>query len=350
MTADPAAGMLRHAMQFGLYPPLTQRGGNLDRLWQDVVAAAQAAERGGFASCLFGEHHQGRDGYFTSPLVLAGLLATHTRTLRVGTCLLLLPLYHPVRVAEDAALVDLVSGGRLILGLGPGYLPADFAAFGIAERGRFSRLEEGVHIIRQAWTEPRFSFAGRHFGLDEISILPKPRQQPHPPIWLGGSSEAGVRRAARLGEGWIGDGMQGRDAIAHLASVYRRECAALGKRGHIALMRQAWIGKTRDEALSEYGRAILGLYRFIWRNRALYAATEDWALQAGGPEELALERVPLDRFVVGTAAEAVEQVAAWGDLGVEHLILGFHHPDGPAASRVNEMIRDFGEQVVARFG
>lgn len=335
-------------MQFGLYPPLTQRGGHIDRLWADIVDAAKVAEAVGFNSCLFGEHHQGRDGYLTSPLLLAGMLAMQTRTLRVGTCLLLLPLYHPIRVAEDAALVDLTSGGRLLLGVGLGYLPPDFAAFAVSPKERVSRLEEGVQVLRQAWTGPKVSFSGRRYQLEGIAVTPKPLQQPHPPIWLGGSSASGVRRAARLGDGWICDGMQGREAIARLAGLYREECVRLGKTPRIGLMRQVWIADSRAKVIEEYERAIVGLYRFIWRNRDMYAATESWAQDATSVDGVTLDRVPLDRFILGTPEEAIEQVADWHELGVEHLVIGFHHPDGPPAGRVNEVIRTFGESVIAK--
>ena len=107
-------------MQFGLYSSIANppRGENLDRSIDEVIAEAQLAEACGFDSCFFGEHHQDKDGFLPSPLIVATAVAAHTRHLRVGTSVILLPLHHPVRVAEDAITVDLVSKGRLIIGVG----------------------------------------------------------------------------------------------------------------------------------------------------------------------------------------------------------------------------------------
>src|SRR5262249_61975066 len=131
-------------MKFGLYSSIANppRGEHLDRSIDEVVAEAQLAEASGFDSCFFGEHHQDRDGFLPSPLIVATAVAAQTRTLHVGTSVILLPLYHPVHVAEDVVTLDLVSKGRVILGVGIGYQPADFRAFGVAMEDRVTLFEE----------------------------------------------------------------------------------------------------------------------------------------------------------------------------------------------------------------
>src|SRR5262245_64866592 len=140
-------------MQFGLYSSIASppRGEHLDRGIEEGMAEAQLAEASGFDSCFFGEHHQDKDGFLPSPLIVCTAVAARTQKLRVGTSVILLPLHHPVRVAEDAITVDLVSKGRLVLGVGIGYQPADFRAFSVPIENRLALFEESVEILRLCW-------------------------------------------------------------------------------------------------------------------------------------------------------------------------------------------------------
>jgi alkanesulfonate monooxygenase SsuD/methylene tetrahydromethanopterin reductase-like flavin-dependent oxidoreductase (luciferase family) len=136
--------------RFGHYAAIGDppRGERLKHCIDEVCAEAQLAEQVGFDAILIGEHHQHRDGFLPSPLIVSTAVAAHTQKIRVGTGILLLPLYHPVHVAEDAATLDIISNGRLILGVGMGYQACDFGAFGIPPIQRVSRMEEGIDIIR----------------------------------------------------------------------------------------------------------------------------------------------------------------------------------------------------------
>ncbi len=141
-------------MKFGIYNSIADspRGEQLDRRIDEVIAEAKLAEGVGFDSCFFGEHHQDRDGFLLLPLIVATAVATQTTTLNVGTSVILLPLYNPVHLAQDVITLDLVSKGRIILGVGLGYQEADFRAFEVPVRQRVGRFEEGVEIIRHCWT------------------------------------------------------------------------------------------------------------------------------------------------------------------------------------------------------
>src|SRR2546428_3053765 len=139
-------------MKFGLYSSIANppRGEHLDRCIDEVIAEAQLAEASGFDSCFFGEHHQDHDGFLPSPLIVATAVAARTRDLRVGTSVILLPLHHPVHVAEDVITLDLVSKGRVILGVGIGYQPADFRAFAGPMVPHPALLRESVRTLRPA--------------------------------------------------------------------------------------------------------------------------------------------------------------------------------------------------------
>src|SRR5262245_9574784 len=140
-------------MKFALYSSIANppRGEHLDRAIDEVIAEAQLAEARGFDACFFGEHHQDPDGFLPSPLIVATAVAARTSRLRIGTSVILLPLHHPVRVAEDVVTLDLVSKGRVTVGVGIGYQPADFRAFAVPMEERVARFEEGLEILRKCW-------------------------------------------------------------------------------------------------------------------------------------------------------------------------------------------------------
>src|SRR5205809_462489 len=186
-------------MKFGLYSSIANppRGEHLDRCIDEVIAEAQLAEASGFDSCFFGEHHQDQDGFLPSPLIVATAVAARTKRLRVGTSVILLPLHHPVRVAEDVITLDLVSRGRVVLGVGIGYQASDFSAFAVPMEERAARFEESVEILRLCWAGERFSYRGKHYTLEDVQIRPRPYQKPGPPLWIGASVPAAARRAGR---------------------------------------------------------------------------------------------------------------------------------------------------------
>lgn len=180
------------------------------RPWTEVYESqleqARLAEQLGYDTVWLTEHHFAEDGYSPSLMTIAAAVAATTRRVRIGTFLLLLPLHDAVRVAEDATTVDVISRGRLDLGIGQGYAPHEFLGYGISRRKRASRLEEGIEVLRGAWTRDPFSFTGEHYRLQGIRLTPKPVQQPHPPLWIGAQGPKAVDRAARLGCHFLGIG------------------------------------------------------------------------------------------------------------------------------------------------
>jgi alkanesulfonate monooxygenase SsuD/methylene tetrahydromethanopterin reductase-like flavin-dependent oxidoreductase (luciferase family) len=187
----------------------------------DLVAAAldmcEWADKLGVAtSARVLEHHGSPDGYNPSPITFAAAIAGRTRGMAISA-VIILPLYHPIRLAEDLALLDLVSRGRVTFIFGAGYRAEEFAALGVdlADRGRL--MEAGVEVLKKAWTGEPFEFQGR-----SVRVTPRPFQRPRPPIILGGASKAAARRAARVADGFA-------PTDAELMQVYRDERVALGK-------------------------------------------------------------------------------------------------------------------------
>ena len=167
------------------------------QVWADGLRSAELAEELGFDSVWLTEHHFLEDGYSPSLMPLAAAIAARTSRVRIGTNVLLAPLHHPVRLAEDTASVDLISGGRLVLGLGSGYRPAEFRGYGVERARRGDLTDEVVEVLLQCWNGAPFDHDGSVHSLRGVACSPVPVQQPHPPLYLGGLNPRGLRRFAR---------------------------------------------------------------------------------------------------------------------------------------------------------
>jgi len=332
-------------MQFGLYSSIANppRGEHLDRCVDEVIAEAEAAEASGFDSCFFGEHHQDRDGFLPSPLIVATAVAARTRRLRVGTSVILLPLHHPVRVAEDAITLDIVSKGRLVLGVGIGYQEADFRAFGVSMDDRVGLFEEGVEIIRRCWSGERFSFRGAHHALEDVQISPRPIQRPGPPLWFGGSVPAAARRARRMADGFVGTPSTTLEGTRRLIDAYRQAAGEAGRAAEIVLMRDAWVAETRAEAEQVYGPEVMAAYRYYWDHRL--AEFKDVPVDTA----FTLANLAPNRVVLGDPETCVREFRMWQEgTGASYCLLRLRHAHsgGPPHDRIMAAIRLFGERVL----
>jgi alkanesulfonate monooxygenase SsuD/methylene tetrahydromethanopterin reductase-like flavin-dependent oxidoreductase (luciferase family) len=194
-------------MKFGLQsecrnPPEWHRP--TGEVYADTIDALVAAESLGFEFADFLEHHFTDDGYLPSPLMMASAVAGRTKTMHVCTNIAILPLYEPVRFAEDTAVLDCISNGRLELGLALGYRPQEYAGYRVDLKTRGARADEALEIIRGLWRGECVTFHGRHFQIDGVKISPLPVQHPNPTLWLGGFSPPAFRRAAKYGDGYSG--------------------------------------------------------------------------------------------------------------------------------------------------
>ena len=185
-------------------------------LYAAALDQVQWADELGFDNVGLGEHHASPDGYNPSPLVLAAAMGARSRQIRLRTSVLLAPLYDPIKLAEDAAVTQLATGGRLVLGIGGGYRPAEFEMFGRRLEDRWQQIGDTIALLRLAWTGEPFEWQGRRCHVT-------PRPEPAPPILLGGSSAAAARRAARIADGWFPP------LEPALWPPYREECLKLGK-------------------------------------------------------------------------------------------------------------------------
>ena len=332
-------------MKFGLYASIANppRGEHLDRCIDEVIAEAQLAEASGFDSCFFGEHHQDADGFLPSPLIVATAVAARTTRLRVGTSVILLPLHHPVRVAEDVITLDLVSKGRVVLGVGIGYQPTDFGAFSVPMEDRAARFEESIDIVRLCWAGETFSFRGKHYTLEDVRIRPRPYQTSGPPLWIGASVDAAARRAGRMADAFVGTPSTSLANAAHLADVYREAAREAGRPAEVVQMRDAWVAPSRAEAEAVYGPHVMTAYRYYWENRL----AEFRSVSAGS--EFTLDNLAPDRLVLGDPETCIREFQRWQKAtGASTFLLRLRHAHsgGPAHDKIMGAIRLFGERVL----
>lgn len=339
-------------MRFGFYLPNQDppRAENIVALYENIFEMCDRGEALGFAGCVASEHHGLEDGYIPSPLVELAAIGGRTARLELATGVMLLPLWHPIRVAEDGALIDIMSHGRFALGAGLGLVPREYEMYELNVKKAASRFEEAVQIVRLAWTEERFSFHGAHFQLDDVSVTPKPVQSP-PPIRIGGMADKSVERAGRLGDGWLSDPLHGMHAMKRWAQIYREAASASGRPSEVHLMRDLWI--TDGDVYEEWGKYLERDYQFYFALDAgrFNKDVEPW-LQGLAPEDLTFERLREDRVLAGTATEVRDEIEHWIDeLQPDRFNLRIRMPEGPASkhARVLEVMEAFATEVMPSF-
>jgi len=331
------------------YLPCTQdppEGRNMARVLDEIMVEAQAAEASGWDGCFITEHHQQPDGYLPNPLLIAALVGMKTQRIKVGTCVLLLPLHHPVHVAEDCAVIDLATKGRLVLSVGVGYQPPDFDVFEIPIAERARRTEEALEVVRLGWKGERFSFTGTHFHLKDVLVSPNPYQRPGPPIWMAAWTPPGLRRAARIADGWITDPVQSLPVIRGFAERYRSEAAKLGRKPFICLMRDAVIAGSMEQAEAQSAPTMV-THRFYFTYGAY--VPDDYLKDVHRAEDLTFRIAAKDRLVVGSPGDCLGQLLRWKEeIRPDYLIIRVRQPGGPPHERALEAIRNFGESVIPR--
>lgn len=208
------------------------------KFYAEMIDFAAWTETLGFSDVWLTEHHGAEDGYSPSPLVIASAIAAKTKRVHIGTAIALAPFYHPVRLAEDGATLDLISDGRIELGFGLGYRHEEFAAYGIPHSARGSRASEVLHIVRRLWDGETVSVDNKHFKLDNAHIMPRPAQA-HPPLWVGGFTPEAFKRAARYGDGFLW--ATGGPDLATAHRMYVEALAEVGKPADAARMLAIWM-------------------------------------------------------------------------------------------------------------
>lgn len=321
-------------MRFGFGLITCQRHPDDDRsdadIYREAVEMSVLCEQAGFDSVWTSEHHFLDDGYMPSLLVLSAAIAQATDRVEIGTGVVLAPLYHPLRLAEDAATVDLLSAGRLVLGLGAGWRPEELEVFGAGERERAGRMREAVAILRSAWSVDSVTFEGRYWRFDRVFVTPKPLRPV--PIWLGGMAPPAIRRAGRIADGFLGSstGAKGIETFVRARDLALEGRAESGRPGDFTIALHvpvfAWDdGDAWDEVAPWY-------HYLRWKYPDMAAARGRAGRPASPPKltpEVEAELRPT--IICGTPDEVVEGISAFRDaLGKDiHFICRTYFPGMP---------------------
>ena len=288
------------------------------QLYRETLDQAAYAEELGFSSVWLSEHHFSAEGYLPSLAAVLGALSERTSAVRLGTAVLLAPLHHPLRLAEDLAVVDQLSGGRLDVGIAPGYKPDEFAVLGVPKAERGARTDETIEILRLAWGGERFSYAGKHFTFDDVIVAPPPVQPGGPPIWVGGSSLAAARRAARYGLCFLPDSGAGLD-------VYDAYRSSVRVPPRVATNRVLFAAESREKAWEICGPHFL--YQFNAYRQWFSAAGDD---DSHGDELTDPSVLSAEYYFVGTPDDILAAIVeSQRRLGYEELVFWARPPGMP---------------------
>lgn len=349
-------------MKFGLYvfagnPPRFHRP-DAER-YRAALEQSTLAEALGFDFIWVAEHHF--DPLTTpNPFILCAAIAARTRTIRIGTSIAIAPLHHPAALAENAAMLDVISNGRFDLGLGVGYERREFDTFGVSLKSRGSRMEEALQIIKGLWTASPFSFHGRHYVLEQLELHPKPVQQPHPPLWMAadkrsvdGTIPPPLARAARYGCHLCGP------SDPTLLRLYEEALTANGfnpREHYRSCFRTGFVAESRTRAWEDYAPHVLIQledYLKAYAGSSIHAGTaNDGNLPSARALPALADAGEADflgkPFAVGTPEDAAAAVRAAQRLGITHYVI-WMHIGGIDPSKAERSMRLFAEEVIPRF-
>ncbi|MDA1099410.1 MAG: LLM class flavin-dependent oxidoreductase [Proteobacteria bacterium] len=287
----------------------------------DLRQQIRTARDNGFSTLLLGQHVvSGPMGMFqTVPLL--GQIAEDAAGMQIGPGVLLLSMMNPVLAAEEGATIDWLCDGNYVLAAGLGYRVEEFQAMGVDMKTRVGRLTEGLEIIKRLWTEETVSHAGRYFQLTEARAGVRPKQQPRPPIWLGGDVEAAVRRAARLADAWLAAPTTTFDRVAEFVGAFHdeRRTAGLAADVKCPIVRECFIGRTAAHA-REISRGPL---------LAKYAAYASWGQEgaATGNFATAFDAFSASHFLIGDAIEVRDRLQQFAAAtGSDQFLMRIHWP------------------------
>ncbi len=335
-------------VKFGLLfsTQLPEVPGSAAELWKEILDEAQHAEDVGFYSVHLPEHHMREDGYLPQPMVAAAAIAQRTRSVFVGPTVMVAPLRHPVHLAEEAAMVDVLSDGRLILGLGIGNFQPEFDLFGLPMEHQGALFDEVLGLLLRFWDGSPVHHEGRFFNFDGQIVRPLPVQQPRPPIWIGGMSKPGVRRAARFGLPLILDPLHPIEHLRTWVDLYREECAQLGNRPEVILIRYGWIGDADSLEHVWWPHLRQTMWTYLRDIPRLRTDVDPRIAACQQIDDLRLDWVKPDRFLIGTEEEVLATARRWAErLDCDHVIVKLQGSTGPWGSSLSDTVEAWGRAV-----
>jgi alkanesulfonate monooxygenase SsuD/methylene tetrahydromethanopterin reductase-like flavin-dependent oxidoreductase (luciferase family) len=316
------------------------------------VELGEAAESLGFRNVWLGEHHFSTYGYLSRPVQLATYIAAKTTRLRVGTAVIVVPLHHPLLIAEEVATLDLLSGGRLDVGFGRGYQHYEFERFGFKLDEARKRWDESIDIIMKAFQRRPFTYEGKFFQLPETSVFPQPVQTPHPPIWIVAQSPYALEQAVRQGFNVLTGGFGITvDMLAEFGRLFRKVVDEVkpARQPNVGVQRGVYVTKDEADARDAAEHARWNM-RVTLSLRNHYEKVENGrAIAVPVPNEPSIDEL-LDRhLVIGTPDTVIRQIKRLQDVvGITHFNCSFWIGDMDQA-RVLRSMALFSREVMPAF-
>ena len=319
-------------MEFGVY--LNQYGDpRHDTTYDELATQASLLEELGYDTAAVGERHFYDDG-FLDPLTLVTSLATETDSIDLMTNVLLLPIYHPVHLAERIANVDILSNGRTRWGVSLGYRESELTNFGVAMEERVPRFMESIHLLKRLLAGERVDHDGDHFHLDDAFVEPQPVQDPRPRFWGGGRAPVAIKRAAFRCDGFSAAGTVPAE-LERDVGIYYDALEERGKDpddGTVTIMVDGYVAETEDAAYDAVDPYLLDVYEMYarWGNPGYERPTWD------DIEE---------QILVGSVEQVAAKLETYRDIGVDHVIFRTQFP-GMDQETALDSIRTFGADVL----
>jgi alkanesulfonate monooxygenase SsuD/methylene tetrahydromethanopterin reductase-like flavin-dependent oxidoreductase (luciferase family) len=270
--------------------------------FDQLLRQVEAAQRNGLTYVTIGHHYLYGDLRWLQPVpTLARLAAELDDHMTLATTIIQAPLYHPVALAEELATLDILARGRLVVGVGAGYRSDEFTALGVDFAQRFAMLDESVGLMKRLWTEDHVTHTGRFWSLEDARPHIRPWQEPHPPLWVGAMGPVGVRRSARLGDGWPVTPETKIPDMVRLLSLYEDERERLGKpQVRHPLRREIVPGRTTDVAFERF--------EYMAKERLVAYAQRQLATRDAGELTSSFREVAAKETFIGTPAQCVAQI------------------------------------------
>ena len=306
----------------------------VEALREQLVMTRHAREHG-WDSLFSGQHYLNEGDSKQLQLVpFLARLSAEAGDMTVGLGILLINLHNPVYVAETVASLDVITGGRLVFGVGLGYREVEFDAFGVPRGRRVARFEECLELVKRLWTEDAITYESETCRMDRVTMNLRPVQQPYPPIWIAANSDAAVERAARLGDTWFVNPHSTTATHLRQMELYRAERRRIGRPmpQETPIIKELFCARDRQTALQMCRPYLDEKYR-VYSN---------WGQDRAMPQDESLDRafddLLTDRFIIGSPEECYEQLRPyWEQLGVNHLIIRTHWAGMPLDTALHSM-------------
>ncbi len=346
-------------MKFGLFSHIPwPEGTDQKEIIEETTQQVQYGEELGFHGAWFAEHHFSRYGLGSSSLILLSSIAAQTKTIRLGTAILVPPLHHPLRLAEEIATLDLVSGGRLDVGFGRGSANYEYQGYNIDPEESQGRFQEAIRLVQALWTTPEYSHTGQYFTVNHATLVPSPLQQPHPPLYIAATrTPATLEFVVSTGHPLlIGVVLDTADALSlcHRFVKMSKEAGHNVPMSRIPFSRYCYVAETDEQARRDMQASLEWTLDMIQWRRTFTQGSEvnhrlaEWRRTRTEPLP-DYEHMYEHRAIIGTPQSCLAAIRALQEQGIDYFICNFAF-GGMDFEKVRRSMQLFAQEVMPHFG